>query len=499
VAALGEAGGVPLVDGYRTGRLLGFGSSGEVWSARAVDSGELVALKVLSPERADPSRVLRETSVLRRLDHPHVVRLRAVTQTAQGEAVLVLDRALGGSIGALVGARGALDVGEAVTVLAPLAGALADLHERGLVHGDVAPGNVLFQESGVPQLADLGLASIIGEPPPGDVHGTAGYTDPARLAGAPPSPASDVYALAAVGWLALTGRAPQPPGERPPLVTVAPHVPRDLALALEEALAVDPQARPTARELAVRCFDAAPAAPVRLVPTDPGAAPAEVVTHRLRAAVAAASSADAPGAVRGRHRRVDTAAWVTWRRGSLVGLLVVAVAAAVLLYVLSPDAPPAEAAPQSAAPAATATVGPVTPTAATVPDPVDRALRSDDPVAAVPALAWLRAQAFASGDRALLERAATREGPALVDDLDRLEQLVDAGVVLAGLAFDVRRVEVLSRDADRAVVEATVVALPHRQQRADGTVVAQMAAAPERTSRLVLQRGDAGWQVDSVG
>lgn len=182
-----------------------------------------------------------------------------------------------------------------------------------------------------------------------------------------------------------------------------------------------------------------------------------------------------------------------------MGLLVVAVAAAVLLYVLSPDAPPAEAAPQSAAPAATTTVGPVTPTAATVPDPVDRALRSDDPVAAVPALAWLRAQAFASGDRALLERAATREGPALADDLHRFEQLVDAGVVLAGLAFDVRRVEVLSRDADRAVVEATVVALPHRQQRADGTVVAQMAAAPERTSRLVLQRGDAGWQVDSVG
>jgi hypothetical protein len=60
-------------------------------------------------------------------------------------------------------------------------------------------------------------------------------------------------------------------------------------------------------------------------------------------------------------------------------------------------------------------------------------------------------------------------------------------------------VEVLSRNGDRAVVEATVVALPHRQQAADGTVVAQVPAAPERTSRLVLQRGPVGWQVDSTG
>ncbi|MFZ5872003.1 MAG: protein kinase domain-containing protein, partial [Actinomycetota bacterium] len=126
---------VPRVPGYRTDRLLGFGGTGEVWAAVTEDGGEPVALKVLRVPEEETDRLLRETALLRRVDHPHVVRLRTVARVPGHGPVLVLDRALGGSLGALVSARGPLDVGEVVTVLTPLAGALADLHERGLVHG----------------------------------------------------------------------------------------------------------------------------------------------------------------------------------------------------------------------------------------------------------------------------------------------------------------------------------------------------------------------------
>jgi hypothetical protein len=404
--------------------------------------------------------------------------------------VLVLDRAMGGSLAALVRARGALDPGEVVTVLSPLAGALADLHERGVVHGDVAPGNVLFDDLGRPLLGDLGLATVIGAPVDGDVRGTPGYADPARAAGGPPTPASDVHGLAAVAWLAVTGRAPDPADRRAPLVAVAPHLPVELALLLEAALDVDPDARPTARELAVRAFDAVPPEPVRLVPTDPAAAPAEVVTHRLRTAAAAASP-EPPATARRRHRlgRRLPGPRVTALAG-LVGLAA-AVAGAVAVPQLLDGERPAAAQPVAVQPVA----GQVEPA---VPQAVDAALRADDPVAAVPALAWLRARALGTGSREPLARADAPGSPALAADLARLDELGRAGMVLDGVGFDVRDVQVVSVQDETAVVDATVVTLAHRQVGPAGEVVAEVPAGEPRTSRLTLRRGPDGWQVQSV-
>jgi hypothetical protein len=501
---------VPTIPGYRTGRLLGFGACGEVWAAVSEDTEEQVALNVLRGGGRSQDRlasVLRETAVLRRLDHQHVVRLRAVGEAPGFGPVLVLDRAPGGSLGALVAARGPLDVGEVVTVLSPLAAALADLHEMGLVHGDVAPGNVLFDGRGRPLLGDLGLATIIGEPAPDTVHGTPGYADPARLDGAAPGPASDVHGLAAVGWLALTGRAPQPAGERPPLVTVVPGVPTALADVLEAALAVDPAGRPDARELAIRCFDAAPAVPVRLVPTDPAAAAAEVVTHRLRAAAAATPPARVPPRPRRRGRRGGRGTSSRpWASGVLAGaatLVVLAGAAALTPWLLGDGAPTARATTSAGGPGGAGGSGeraePAAPDAGEVPTAIDAALRGDDPRAAVPALAWLRARAFSTGDPAPLERADAAGGAALADDAARLEALESAGVVLEGLGFDVRSVQVVSRTAADAVVETTVVTMSHRQVGRDGEVMATVARAGERTSRLALRKGETGWQVVHTG
>ena len=80
----------------------------------------------------------------------------------------------GGSLGQVVAQREHLTPGETVTVIAPIARALAGLHDLGVVHGDLSPGNVLLDSTGRPVLADLGFSRLTGEAP-GDVHGTDGF------------------------------------------------------------------------------------------------------------------------------------------------------------------------------------------------------------------------------------------------------------------------------------------------------------------------------------
>ncbi|MCU1591745.1 MAG: Serine/threonine protein kinase, partial [Frankiales bacterium] len=238
--------------GYDVQALIGFGATGEVWRARELSTGADVALKRLRPG-ADPAAVLalrREASVLRALDTPYVVRLRAVLGEGE-DTVLVLDLAVGGSLAALLTRRGTLDPSEVVTIAGPLAQALAAAHGCGLVHGDVTPSNVLFTADGMPLLADLGLARLAGESL-ATVDGTAEYVDPAVAAGGRPDAASDVWALAAVCHHMLSGCAPHDgdsaddvldaarAGARAPLGLLAPSAPRPLVAAIEQALQADP-------------------------------------------------------------------------------------------------------------------------------------------------------------------------------------------------------------------------------------------------------------------
>ncbi|WP_299035091.1 serine/threonine-protein kinase [uncultured Pseudokineococcus sp.] len=285
--------------GWEVERFLGRGGSGEVWRAREVASGDAAALKVLrgsvAADAAARQRLEGEAALLAALDDPHLVRLRGLAQTdeARPRPVLVLDHAPGASLAALVAERGALDPGEVVTVLVPLAGVLAGLHATGVVHGDVSPGNVLFAEDGRPLLADLGTAGLVacgtaGEPPSPVpevlLELTPGYADELRAAGGPATAEGDVHALGACAWHALTALVPGPSSQRPPLVTLRPDVPRDLVDLVEDCLEPDPSRRPDARDLARRAWESAEAEPVRLVPTDPSAPPDEVITHRVRAA-----------------------------------------------------------------------------------------------------------------------------------------------------------------------------------------------------------------------
>ncbi len=318
--------------GYTVQELLGFGASGEVWRALEHSSGQLVALKRLHgsfeslADRAglssEAEQLRREAALLASVRHEHIVRLRSVVPTSAG-LVLVLDYAQGGSLAGLIAARGQLSAGEVVTVGAPLAQALADVHARGLVHGDVTPANILFTEQGKPLLADLGIASLSGERAP--IRGvTLGFADPGQMFnGEAPgreipgkeisddevepvsgeissgeiigatsagttsisTRADDVYGLAAACFAALTGHAPYREGGQPalPLATLAPSTPPALVAAIESALLADPRQRLDAASFGRALFAACTPEPVRLV-RDTGDSPAVVpqLTHRVR-------------------------------------------------------------------------------------------------------------------------------------------------------------------------------------------------------------------------
>ncbi len=290
--------GPPAVPGYAVGEFLGRGSSAVVWSATG-PAGERVALKVFAGDRA-PSRrdeVLRDTDreliLSRRVTSAHVIGAHDRLELDDGRVVLVLDLADEGSLRDVVTIRGALPLGEVVTMLIGVATALADLETGGVVHGDVAPGNVLFDADGRPLLADLSMARLVADGTSADLIGTPGFTAPEVLAGRPPSPASDVWSLGALLWYSRTGGSPPPgwvgdvhgdvaggtPGG-PGVPEVVEAVGPELRPVLVRMLADDPYARPTAAEAALAIYRAGAPEPLVLVGRHPD--PAVAVTTRLR-------------------------------------------------------------------------------------------------------------------------------------------------------------------------------------------------------------------------
>ncbi|QIM20676.1 protein kinase [Phycicoccus sp. HDW14] len=290
----------PQVPGVELGALLGRGGGGEVWEGVLLEGSRPVAVKVTGADAEAAEAAVREASVAARVAAEHVLGVLACTALPDGRVALVMPLMRGGSLAALVRARGHLGPGEVVTVLAPLAGALGRLHAAGVVHGDVSPGNVLLDLDGRPVLADLGVGRVLGEAPAA-VWGTPGHLAPEVLMGAEPSPASDVYALGALGWLCLAGEVPGAPGLRPGLASVCRAGSGSEALVAAVEAAVHPRAdeRPGADELAWLFFGAAEPEPLHLVAGDDDVS---AVTYRLRAAAgrapgppgAEASGAQAP-------------------------------------------------------------------------------------------------------------------------------------------------------------------------------------------------------------
>ncbi|MEO6702625.1 MAG: serine/threonine-protein kinase, partial [Jatrophihabitantaceae bacterium] len=254
------------VPGYRVEHLLGYGSQSQVWAARALDTGERVAIKRIAVDSPAAARATRaEAALLAALNHPSLIGLRGYLALG-AEVALVMELAEAGSLADLLRRRGRLSPAEVVATISPIAAALAHAHDEGVLHADVSAANVLFTAAGQPKLADLGIARLLAGPAAG--LGTPAYLDPVLAAGGAAGPASDVFALAAVALHALTGAGPwQRPGEpsgtaEQVLATAATGQILDLAGRLAEAspelaevlaraLNIEPHRRGTAAELAL--------------------------------------------------------------------------------------------------------------------------------------------------------------------------------------------------------------------------------------------------------
>ncbi len=353
--AAGEA--VRHVGEYDLIEPIGEGGMGQVWKARHRRLGKLVALKLIRPgNRGSPSavhRFLREMKAIGDLDHPHVVEASDAGES-DGTVYLAMKLIDGQDLAKYVRERGSLSIAEGCGLARQVAVGLQYLHERGLVHRDLKPGNLISTPDGTVKILDLGLArwhaDELSEGPTeqtqaGEGLGTPDYMAPEQIGqAATVDVRADLYALGATLFHLLTGRAPF--GHLPSkfekmkaheialpadVRTLRPDVPGELAALIARLMAKRPEDRP--------------------------ATPAEVADALAPFAVREPTATAAIGPVRPLRRR-----WPIWVGGGVAAALVVGGALTLTLGPrLRTSGPPPEKQPEIAErPLPKARVGPPT-------------------------------------------------------------------------------------------------------------------------------------------
>lgn len=204
---------------------------------------QLLASGMVGSGRDAFGRLVREARALQQLRHPHVVPLVELIEDA---AAIVTPWMPGGSLADLL-ARGPMAPARAVEIACTVLGALGEAHRLGILHRDLKPSNVLFDDAGVPFLADFGAAHVsdASATATAAVIGTLAYMSPEQRAGLPASASSDVFGVGATLFEMLTMRTPQLQGAIEPLPS---HVNPDLGprhdSILLSLLAEDPAKRP---------------------------------------------------------------------------------------------------------------------------------------------------------------------------------------------------------------------------------------------------------------
>lgn len=331
--------GAVLGGRYRLEALIGRGGMASVYRAHDESLGRAVAVKLFAEAAEgidDAARRRSEVALLASLQHRALVRLYdAARDPATGREYLVMELVEGRDLREAL-RHGPLDAADAAGMLADLGEALHVIHDRGIVHRDVKPANVLLEPAHLPartwnaKLADFGIARLIDDARltrTGLLVGTPGYVSPEQVGGTPAGPASDVYSLGLLALEARTGRTafPGPAAEAAGARLVRdPEIPEALGadwVALLSAMtAREPEARPSALEVAVAAgrLDTSDGAggtatgPTRVLPVAAGSAAAGATAAGMSGAYGAtgatvampADERDAPeGDRRSRRRR----------------------------------------------------------------------------------------------------------------------------------------------------------------------------------------------------
>ncbi len=232
---------------------LGVGGQGEVWRALDPQRGEDIALKILRPPAGRTAAawdaLRHEYESASRLDHPFILKVYE-PEREDGTFLLPMELASGGDLRRLRGAS-YLAI---VPVLIEVAQALEHAHERGVIHRDLKPGNVLFDARGCVKLADFGVSGFALDPGTDSmIRGLSPFTaSPEQLRGEPPSPADDIYGLGALAYELLSRRPPHYPHfdarrvQQEPVPPLVPseQIPPQLDGLIARMLAKDPSERP---------------------------------------------------------------------------------------------------------------------------------------------------------------------------------------------------------------------------------------------------------------
>jgi serine/threonine-protein kinase len=319
--------GTVLGGRFRLEERIASGGMGDVW--RCVDEvlGRTVAVKILLPslleEPGFTDRFRGEALTMATINHPSVVDIYDYGSDPSAGAYLVMEYVEGDALSRTLARVSRLTPARTMALVAQAADALQAAHEKGVVHRDVKPGNLLVRPNGTLVLTDFGIARSAGAAAltaAGSVLGTAMYISPEQAMGEQATPLSDIYALGVVAYQCLAGRRPFE-GENPLEIAMRhvreaapplpPDIPPNVRAIVERAMAKDPKARwPTAAAFAAVARRAAgelaaagarpggvpathlapgqartgPSGPVTPVPTSPGVVPGAPVPVGARTA-----------------------------------------------------------------------------------------------------------------------------------------------------------------------------------------------------------------------
>jgi Tol biopolymer transport system component len=266
---------------YEIQSLAGEGGMGLVYRALDTELRRPVALKFLPSEVAsDPRRLERfgrEALAASALNHPNIVTVYDIGQTADGRRFFATEFVEGSTLRAHL-KEYRLKFGEALDIVAQVAAALVEAHGQGIVHRDIKPENVMVRRDGYVKVLDFGLAKLTGGPAAGSVDteaatralaptgagtvlGTVSYMSPEQSRGDEVDARTDVWSLGVVLYEVLTGHLPFrrkssshtivaiQDEEPPPLSQYLPEVPDLLQEIVSDALAKDREARLTTRQM----------------------------------------------------------------------------------------------------------------------------------------------------------------------------------------------------------------------------------------------------------
>ncbi len=260
---------------YRLGPRIGAGGFGTVYEARDERLGRAVAVKAIPSDGRADERAKREAHAVARLDHPGIVSVFDAGEE-DGSRFLVSELVVGATLAQLESA-GAVSDRDVLRIGLSLADALAHAHERGVIHRDVKPQNVMVPERprspyGAAKLTDFGVAHLAGDEPltrTGDVVGTLAYMAPEQAAGEHVDERCDLYALGLVLYEALAGVNPIRAGSpaatlrrvglvQPALRSKRGDLPPELCEAIDRTLRPDPDERGGLIDLADALAEALP-------------------------------------------------------------------------------------------------------------------------------------------------------------------------------------------------------------------------------------------------